>query len=318
MTEVDIVYRSRGRSCGINLFSERLGYSLSGLGFRVRQYNLLHQSFKPGANTIIHYVPSMWAGDGGALERVLKQAEQGHIVAVLHGIYGPREDSYLKETLCPQLHSHIHALGHTAKTVIALSNSCKVVWHQWGGGDFAAKVVVIYHPGAHRPMWYNLTKEPYLFLGGISRPKKNIMGERLRNLLFAYSRNGIKVWVHISNSSQDEFYLPVWRLTSGVLPDKEWFSAIAHATAVLCPYETKIQCVSGIMAEAISLGTRVISTDFMFASEMKQKYTELVHVEDDLLKWPVLPQREKSSQTLSCFPTWEEFADKVATFLWDG
>lgn len=315
MTSVDLVYRSQERACGINLFSERLGMALGRRGFLVRQYNLCNQQFKPGEHTIVHYTPSMWAGDQGALERVIEQTKEGRLVVILHGIYGPDENVFLKETFCPEISSHVQALGYYAETVIALSKTCEEVWRQWDSGHFNANSVVVRHPGAPISVCRDQSERSYLFIGGINRPKKDVAGERLRKLLLAYSKNSVKVWVHITNSSEEEFPLPAWRLSTGVLSDREWIRAMANAAAVLCPYETKIQCVSGIMSEAISLGTMVISTDFMFAREMKREYPELVQIEDDLRCWHDLPARRKPVRIKSRLPTWEEFSDYMANRL---
>ncbi|MBU4260918.1 MAG: hypothetical protein KKC76_03425 [Proteobacteria bacterium] len=315
MTDVQMVYRSRQLGCGISLFTKRLGVELSRRGIFVRDCNFPSQSLIPGLNTIIHYVPSMWAGDEGALAVLLSKVKSKNVIAVLHGMYGPHEETYLKETLCPELAFHVSVLSTSAQTIIALSQSCNDAWHLWDIDDFGTKVEVFSHPGASRSDWNDLPKESYIFLGGINRPKKDIQGERLRNLLHDYYQRGVKVWVHISNPSQQYFHLPVWRLTTGILSDDRWFDALARAEAVLCPYETRLQCVSGIISESLSLGTRVISTDFPFAREMKRLYSDLVHIEDDLLKWGTFTPGETTHLVGSQIPTWGEFADMIASKL---
>jgi hypothetical protein len=316
VTEVQIVYRAAAPGCGVRIFSHRLGTLLADRGWSIEYCNV--RTGDPGTSaplTIVHYVPSMWARDDGALVQCLEQRKNGCIVTILHGMYGPRESQYRAETACPELPLHVQALALYSQVIVALSHSCADAWGLWATGGRGVRLLTRCHPGAPQGFQTITPSEAYVFLGGVIRQKKDILGESLQGLVSDYARRAINVWVHLSNRPACEFRQRVWRVTSGLLSDEEWFCALAGATSVLCPYETRIQTVSGVISEAISLGTRVLSTSFAFAREMRVRYPALVELEDDLSRWGGLPLAVKPGERPVGIPSWEEFADSIADVL---
>jgi glycosyltransferase involved in cell wall biosynthesis len=314
MSRISLVYKSELNSCGIRIFNQRLAAALTERGHSVNECNVAIRSYVPETITIIHYAPSMWTKDGGELNEIIRRAARGRLIVILHAMYRPFEDTLFRDIPCPELERHVHAIASKANAIVALSHSCLSAWRRWKNVESSPKTAVFVHPGAEPFGFPQCPERPYVFFGGILRPKKDPRSDRMLSLFSAYRKSGLNVWIHGTNCTNaaqlDD--LPVWRTTAGVLPDENWFGILANASAVLCPYETKIQCVSGVIAEAISVGTRAFSTRFPFAREMSHRYPEYVTLEDELEKWPSLttPLRRYHPRRPQ-FPTWSEFADSV-------
>uniref|UniRef100_A0AAU3I9A8 Uncharacterized protein n=1 Tax=Streptomyces sp. NBC_01393 TaxID=2903851 RepID=A0AAU3I9A8_9ACTN len=94
--------------------------------------------------------------------------------------------------------------------------------------------------------------------------------------------------------------------------DDEWAQMLGSAAAVICPYDTRIQCVSGVIAEALSVGTPVLATDFPFAREMQHLYPDYVAVENDLREWPKLTRQfTRKSLSVPGYPNWPMFTKSL-------
>jgi hypothetical protein len=283
------VYRSPRQDCGIRIFNRHLRAVLTDRGARVHDCNLSVRKYdKALSATIVHYVPSMWANHSGLLDMVLQKASSGKTLVLLHGMYGPSERDPRADTPCPDLHIHLSAIRSSAATVISLSKSCTSRLSLWDR-TLASRTTTSIHPGLFASVSALHAPEPYAFLGGIGRPKKDFSSHRIVRLVESCAKTRLNIWLHSSApEAQATLGPPVWRLTRGVMDDSLWAGAIAAATAVLCPYDTKSQCVSGLVAEAVSAGTPVIATAFPFALEMQASQFGHVIIEDDLSLWPNL------------------------------
>jgi hypothetical protein len=154
-------------------------------------------------------------------------------------------------------------------------------------------------------------------LGGISRPKKDHRSGAIRQLICLCERSGVRIWQHWTNIPQPQLLTHSWRHTSGLLTDSQWSSLVSHAKVVLCPYQTRIQSVSGLISEALSVERFVLATSFELALEMQSRAPALVHIEDDLHRWPSLILQLPSPNGCGSagIPTWDSFAKCIAQEL---
>ena len=287
---VSMVYRSQSLGCGIQIFQHHFAHYLRRRGFSVGHCNVAKSGIGEKAVTVLHYTPHMWAHHTDILEGVLDAAAPGLTVVVLHSIHAPHARNYLSETRSPHLRRHLEAMDAVNAVVLSLSTSCTATLESWGIG-ISRRTVTGMHPGLFVLPDRECGRSHYAFLGGVRRPKKDPDSELTRALLEACQRFDIDVWFHATNDADYPALnpdLPVWRRTTGVMDDEGWSAAIARATVVLCPYHTRMQCVSGVMAEAVSAGTAVIATAFPFAEELASAYPDYVRVENDLSLWPGL------------------------------
>lgn len=301
-------FHSRREECGIRIFSRQLASQLAQHGILLAECNVAHaQSINSLHQPIvIHYAPSMWALRGDLLEAVLETATDGRVLIILHGMYGPDELDYRADAWCPDLRRHLLAMDRAGARVLSLSNSCTARLALWEY-SIGARAGTCLHPGLFAAPAHAAPPQPYVFFGGVIRPKKDPSSPRIRQLLEAVSSAGIRLWVHATNRDADSVDLPAWRRTFGMLDAATWATAIASAAVVLCPYDSRIQCVSGIIAEALSAGTPVLSTRFVFAEEMAMLSPEYVFLEDDLSRWPEIAiavslRERQASQRLSSWP----------------
>jgi hypothetical protein len=307
-----LVRRSRGRECGVGQFSQHLTAQFRSAGWSVVECNVFERpSHRAEPNTIIHYVPSMWAGHSAELDSMLAKASAGRVLILMHGIYPPGKLSHRSETPCPDLPNHIGSMARYGAKLIPLSASCEkvcVLWREHYPGLQVIKSIA--HPGVYSVATIAPAAIDYIFYGGIFRPKKSTARGAVYSLLNAYAAANIRVWMHVTNEFDGGVSLPVWRETRGLLTDDQWISALANASAVICPYDTEIQCVSGVISESLSLGTRVICTDFLIAQEMRSVYPDHVHIENDLSRWPDLTRGlSRSSLPMIKMPDWPGFVD---------
>jgi hypothetical protein len=315
---VSIVRRSRADACGVTQFSRHLAAQPRQHGWAAAEQNLSTEAYRTAAATIVHYVPSMWAGAANSLERLLGAASSGRVIVVMHGIYGPDTLAHRRETPCPDLPAHLLAVAKFADSVVALSQSCEDAYAAWFSHGFSPRrIKTLPHPGIYGATFAANPDASYVFCGGISRPKKDIAGRRIRQLLASYSRSGTRVWLHVSNTASATVGLPTWQVSSGLMTDREWAAALYGSSVVLCPYETGIQCVSGIIFEALSVGTPVLTTDFLFAREAQRRHPQQVVVEDDLRNWPrQTRQLMRTGRAQPDLSSWDRFSLGILTELW--
>jgi len=152
----------------------------------------------------------------------------------------------------------------------------------------------------------------YVFYGGVIRPKKSVRDCEVRSMLRSMRDYGFKTWVHASNLIGPIDLPEASLLTQGLCDDEQWAKMISGARAVICPYDTRIQCVSGVIAEAISVGTPVIATSFSFALEMSRRFPESTITSDDLTEWPRLATTLRTRRRPApSFPSWAGFTDAL-------
>lgn len=319
MSRVSIVYNSKALSCGIAQFSKHLSAELALHGWTAIEYNWEDETRELEPSTIVHYVPSMWAGDGWKFHRLLRRASEGRVVVLLHGMYPPSHFNLRSDTPCLDLPDHITSISRYASAIVALSASCGSMYRLWFVDDSRLRVVkVLPHPGTYAAPTTTRSASGYVFFGGVFRPKKDVTSLAVRALLDNYAREGIKVWVHVANRDRDVDRLPVWRMSAGLLKDEHWASALNHAVVVICPYDTEVQCVSGVISEALSVGTPVISTDFPFSREMQHRYPRHVLIENYITKWPDLTTSlMQGCGPIADYPGWSRFVSGLISEL-DG
>jgi hypothetical protein len=310
-TKVVMVRKSRSAACGVATFSRHLASTLRAQGTIVDDRNTLSANLS-SSNTIVHYVPSMWTGAASDLEAILNLAD-GRVMVILHGLYPVGDLNHGGETPCPDLPDHMGSIGSRAACIIGLSKSCSRLYVEWADHlGLKRSVTTLLHPGLYLPPRRRSSRN-YVFYGGIVRSKKRITGKSMRSLFCDIRRSGFDLWVHASNLPSGYPLRGPNRVTTGLRSDKLWGRMIADAYAVVCPYETRVQCVSGIIAEAISIGTPVVSSDFLFAREMRDQYPGSVVVSDDLVDWPRLLRSSRIARpsTSANYPDWVGFGEGI-------
>ena len=320
---VNSFYSSVSDPCGISIFNRHLRQALSPLGLDLLETNLTTATgVSPAPLSVLHYVPSGFATPetSRALLQLLASREKADkVFVILHGLHRYGEDRLLDDTPCPGQEQHIHAILQTAQSIIALSQSAEATCNTWQkrlGGR--ASLLRIDHPGLFEmPARGAVSHGSYALLGGISRSKKNHAADPIVALLDACSREGVRVWEHWTNVPPAAPTAPAWRRTVGFLSDIEWAQLVSDALIVLCPYQTRIQSVSGLVSEALSAQRRVLSTSFDLTVEMNQRYPDLVTIDDNLKDWPRLIRhlRPANAHSATSIPTWGSFAASLASEL---
>lgn len=312
---INTFYSSLSPVCGTYIFNKHLGEALSHVGIFTLPHNIRtsHQSVPP-LFSVVHYVPSGFVGErtSRAFSRLLNEIPQGiNLCIIVHGVHSFGETRFRKDGVSQNQEHHVRIMCHSARSIIALSHSAANNWRTWQarfGGEVS--VVEIPHPGLFRVPEITAHHNSYALVGGISRPKKDHASESMDRLMRLCERKGIKIWQHWTNMTETSGAPLSWRRSFGVVSDAEWSNRIANAKVVLCPYETEVQTVSGVISEAISANRFVLATSFDAALEMQQKTPQLVRIEDDLDRWPdlicALPLSPGEGRGV--VPTWNSFA----------
>lgn len=303
-----MVYRSPQAGCGIHIFQQHLVTAMRHSGIDVASCNIAIDEYKASEITLLHYSPAMWEGHTGLLENLLERAAPGVTMVVLHSLQPPHVQEYLSECPCVDIARHLSAMLRAHATVVSLSVSCTRCLDSWGTA-LSASTVTCTHPGLFAQTQRTRRPPPYAFFGGVIRPKKDPTADTIRTLLECIQDVGVDVWIHSSNKSHVSIGRSahrVWRETIGVMDDIEWSEAVSLARVVLCPYDTRMQCVSGLVAEAVSAGTFVIATSFPFAVELASECPGHVRVENDLRVWPAVTARLAASVPMPAagVPSW--------------
>lgn len=322
MRPVAMVRHSTSDACGIAIFSRHLRERLQRRGICVEDYDLAHRCYEPASVTLVHYVPSMWADATKEFREVMADAYAvGQVLVLLHGMYGPGDLRHGHEKPCKELPEHLSVMQHYASAVIALSSSCASSYSRWRSqGIDVSDTSVLTHPGVYSPYDPSAPRPhtKYVFYGGVIRPKKSVLADSTQQLFQLLSDRGLLLWSHQTNASSGVDPVSAWRTTFGLCSDAKWTKILGNAAAVICPYGTRIQTVSGVIAEAISVGTPVASTDFAFAREMQRQYPDFIRIEDDLSKWPgiVVDLCAQFRARPPDYPTWDRFVDGLIWQLW--
>ena len=315
---IDEYYSSLTPSCGIEIFSRHLHTALAKFGIGFRETNLM-TGISPARTAILllHYTPSGFTcvdASNALIAFLVSIGSNQRLCVILHGVYARGETRFRDDGVSRAQERHIQLIIEKADTIVALSDSVARALHTWEGDSVCRRLVHLSHPGL-----FALEKRPsesnsYSFIGGVSRPKKNHASYRIRNLIDQCEHRGIRIWEHWTNASQLPLGLKSWRHTFGLLEDAQWSALVANASAVLCPYHTQIQPVSGIISEALSAKRFVLSTSFDAAVDFQRKFPNQIEVEDDLQRWPdiLLRIRTPANHIASAaVPTWSRFAATV-------
>jgi hypothetical protein len=206
-----------------------------------------------------------------------------------------------------------------AESICALSSSaaraCRT-WQSQLGGD--SRLHTLNHPGLFQPtLTTSWIDAGYALLAGISRTKKINSSGPIITLLDRCRHQGVRVLEHWTNV---RFSAPTdrsWKQTYGFASDMAWSNLVSNARVVLCPYQTRVQAVSGVMSEAISAGRFVLSTSFDLALEMQEQYPTRVFLEDNLKLWPQLINQlpHTNGPVVTAIPSWDSFASSLASEL---
>jgi len=310
--------------CGIAIFDRHLRAALLPYDVELRETNLLAAMKLVRTQTsLVHYVPSAYANtkSSRALMSLMSSKERDErIVVVLHGLHSRGEDRFRSDTICQDQERHISLFLAKADTIVALSGSVAKAlrsWQDWLGGR--PRLLRLDHPGLFEMARLNENRAFYAFLGGISRSKKNHSTDEIGDLVGLCGRRGIEVWQHWTNVHESQVQTRAWSQSFGPVSDLRWSSLVSGAQVVLCPYQTRIQSVSGIVSEALSAQRFVLATSFELAIEMQQRFPALVRIEDNLQRWPDLILQLSSSRARphASVITWDSFAKHLAQELSD-
>jgi len=319
---VNSFYSSPPGPCGISIFNRHLRQALLSFGISLFEMNLRKTWGVVRAQTsVIHYVPSAFADPEASralMQLLASRQDHQRIFVILHGLHRHGEDRFQNDTICPDQERHIQLMFNAAEAIIALSASAVGSCRSWQTRlRGRARLLRLDHPGLFAPTENIEIRGSYALVGGISRSKKDHKAAEIAALVNLCENRGIRVWQHWTNVSQSHSITPGWRRTSGTLTDNEWSELVSRALVVLCPYQTRIQSVSGLISEALSAHRFVLATSFELALEMQRRIPAWVAIEDDLDRWPYLIQQLPSSRgdVDTGVPTWEAFAKCLALEL---
>lgn len=320
------IHSSTSENCGISIFNSHLGETFHEIGIHFETLNINENinSVYDGIYAILHYIPSSYSTKRSSenLIALLKTINFKQLTVIFHGVYLEKEKRYDKDTLCPFQKEHLEMIFKKSSEILALSKSVELNLKTWLSKFNIVKVIrTLDHPGLFIAKPSIKINSPYIFIGGISRPKKNCMNDSTIKLINKCEEMGIRIWMHWTNMSDfdyNEIYLnKVWKTTYGLLTDQTWCNIISNAKIILCPYETQIQSVSGLIAEALSAQRFVITTNFDFAVEMRNRFPSLLIVNNDLEQWPLLIEKLfiKKIDSHFIFYKWNEFANDLLSVL---
>lgn len=320
------IYSSQDQNCGISIFNKHLSESLLKTGVVTKNVNIRNSSYEIDLqnDSILHYVPSAYSTNDLSVRLIeLVDKIEGSITVIFHGVYKEFENRFEKDTPCNFQTKQLYQILMKSKNIIALSKSTKSIVESWlwRFNIINKDVFLLDHPGLFVENKIDIVNEPYAFLGGVIRPKKTPNNKSTIKLLKELAQTKIPVWLHGTNlSKSDEVKLKsnkYRKITYGNLPDNTWSNIITNSKVILCPYETRIQSVSGIIAEAISANTYVLSTEFDYAKEMQQRFPELIYIDNDINKWlEVIMKLFKFYKNNEYnYLNWDEFAFELNKIL---
>lgn len=308
--EITTVLNVKNENCGIKSFDENLRNALNINNVKSSRIDFSSISNEQNGIFVFHYVPSLYTDSDSSFMKLWSKL-RGTKIILIHGIYPNRIFDHRSETVNPYYEEQIKILLASSNAIISLSESTLSALKTWTIDRHIRNNIVLNHPGLLQEETYLLQgkNHKYVFLGGIIRPKKDISSERLKRLLKECENKGINVWLHKTNMTLKLSESQVaWKTTHGKMNLSSWTKTLFDAEWVLCPYDTEVQTVSGIIAESISLGTRVLTTSFPFALEMYAKYPDYIVINNDLTMWIQIMQCNLTKLPIPSFPKWNEFA----------
>jgi hypothetical protein len=320
------IHASISEKCGISIFNKHLKQTLckKGINFETVNIKTSLDYLKNGEWAILHYAPSLYSSEQSSknLIKLLNEIDFEKLIVIFHNVYMENEKRFLKDAACPNQEIHLELILKKSYYLIALSETVQANLMSWFSKfNISNNIQRLEHPGLFISKSSLKIDIPYLFLGGISRPKKNYTNETTYNLIKKCNEKNFRIWMHCTNI---EFYndnnsiLPnVWKMTSGLISDQLWSDILLNTKIVLCPYETKIQGVSGLIAEAISANCHVLTTNFDFAIEMQKKFPSKVIVNNYLEQWPTIVENIliKNDNYHASYCNWIEFVDDLLLVL---
>lgn len=323
MPQIVRAYYKKEDLCGIKLFDQNLSNSFLRLDIETKMIDLGKNEFLKSEIVIFHYVPSLYAHCHNAFTSFWNKVQNEKVFTLLHGIYPNHVVDYLSDTQNPYLQKQIEILCKKSTVLVSLSESTYSNLMSWSPKMSASSHNLLYHPGvkSNDSLINKLSKTPhgYCFLGGIIRPKKDFRMNQINKLIQDCKKNSINIWLHASNLSSSEvkpeILNNVWKFTYGQISTNDWIETLFNASWVLCPYHTKLQTVSGIIAESISLGTKILCTDFPYAFEMFQKYPQLVFIDNDLSKWTNFLKTKNQIKVKVDYPDWDNFVADLINLI---
>lgn len=308
----------KNESCGISFFNSNLKKALDENFITVNELCLSKSLNLKNNVTIFHYVPSMYVNYTEEIVNLFKSNVD--IISIIHGVYPNKQFNHLGDTVNQNQRKHIEIISSSSKAIIFLSKSSNMSFKSWfPEKDFKNHFIYI-HPGFSQQNKFikvNKTNADYVFIGGITRPKKDFKTKPIINLLLSLKDFGIKVWLHSSNAKISiETEKLVWKTSSGKLSNVKWKEIIFNSRFVLCPYSTEIQTVSGIISESLSLGKRIISTSFPYALELKNDYDKYIIIENNFNIWAKIIKRVWDEQPEpNKFYNWDNFRDDITNII---
>lgn len=305
--QLSTILKIKNKPCGINLFDKTLRKYLLKRGIISSCFDI--DNIKPSDNGIFlfHYVPSMYVGQTENISNFFLKTKALKLV-IIHGAYPNQPFEYLSDTKSPDVQTQLDIISKHSDIIICLSNSTTEILKSWEP-TVSKTIETLYHPGLdHTYLITKNTEEQYVFIGGITRPKKDFNSTKHIQLINELAYSGIKVWLHSTIPiSINSSLLKVWKYTNNELDRDKWSKTISNASWVLCPYNTKIQTVSGIISESISVGTIVLSTSFPYSLEISKTYLNSIVISDDLNKWSEIILTTNNKITAPNYPDWNTF-----------
>jgi hypothetical protein len=303
--------------CGINLFNVNLTNSLKKHNVETNEFSIIQNIKSSDKILIFHYVPSLYKNYSQEITQVFN--DNLNIISIIHGIYPNRSFDYMGDTVNENHKSQLDTIVSKSKALVFLSHSTHKFFKTWHPKIQLAKHFVLMHPGVNQSVLISESTaiKDYVFIGGINRLKKDFESESIRKLLISLKKNGIKVWLHSSNSSlSKEMKNLVWKTSQGEITRKDWNKVIKNSKIILCPYFTEIQTVSGIISEGVSCGKKIISTRFPFALEISKSYSNHIIINNDLNTWPyIIRDVWNEKLKIPYYPDWNEFTSELLKII---
>lgn len=276
-------------------------------GIKIFNGHLLNFFERPDV-IILHYNPSMWSGNTDLLRKYLFKYSEKIIVTIIHGIYPKSELTPKYETVNLDIIEQLRSIDYFSELIITLSDTVKIELENY---NLITNIKTIYHPGLFVSDYYDCQKSDYVFLGGVEREKKSIKTKPIKLLIRTLLESNIKVWYHVSNSDNLSGLDLDIKQTCGYMSDEEWAKTICKAKFVLCPYLSLSHKVSGIVSEALSAGTKILSTGFDYAIEMQKKFPSAIIIENDFNKWASIINKTSHFNHSTNYISWNDFANKL-------
>ena len=319
---VQSFHASSDRACGIALFSNHLKAALVAYDIQIEECGLAGAAtVRKGPARLLHYVPSSFASprSSASLIRFLRgQDSDENLSVILHGLFRPGETRFRLDSIASEQETHIRLILEKATSIVCLSPAVEQATRAWQSYlQTPASMIQLDHPGLFAAAGVGDVQHRYVLVGGIGRAKKDPGAAATRDLITHCEASGVRVWQHWTNRSSMDPIARSWRHSYGVLSDNAWSAMVSGAHVVMCPYDTRVQSVSGVISEALSAGRFVLATGFEIACEMNRRDPSAVRIENELSRWPGILNELCSvrPRVSTRIPTWSEFGAGLSDLL---